>query len=174
MTELELPSTLTNKHYSWGEGKSHCWNPVYTHRCCKEVEFSVVCYSWMSSASRIRFQCCNTENTSEWKQHVTMQKNSTRHVSIGSIWDATIWDSTNKKWSRILSTWNKQQWSRSLVVWSNNGAVTYSLKRKKKFKISTTDSVQLQTTAVEPILENSVVDYHNRIWDWTVCGMHIE
>jgi len=41
----------------------------------------------------------------------------------------------------------------------------YSLKRKKKFKISTTDSVQLQTTAVEPILENSVVDYDNRIWD---------
>jgi len=102
------------------------------------------------------------------------KKTVQRYVSTGSTWDATIWDSTNKKWSRILSTWNKQQWSRSLVVWSNNGAVTYSLKRKKKFKISTTDSVQLQTTAVEPILENSVVDYHNRIWDWTVCGMHIE
>ena len=62
------------------------------------------------------------------------KKTVQRYVSTGSTWDATIWDSTNKKWSRILSTWNKQQWSRSLVIWSNNGAVTTAWNVKRSLK----------------------------------------
>ena len=95
-------STLTNKHYSLK--KSHCWN---TPLLQKEVEFSMVFVEVLSL-----LQCYNT-NSFEWKQH-TMQ-NQYKEIADSS-WDATIWDSTNKKW---LRTWN-QWWIRSLIFWSNN------------------------------------------------------